>query len=321
MSDNRFVPTYSRMIHARELIAGKVHRTPVMTCGYVDRITGGTCCFKLENFQKTGSFKARGAAYAVGSLSEAEAARGSATHSSGNHAQALAYASAVRGIPAHIVMPENASRVKIDAVKGYGGVISFCGPTLADREAELSRVISRTGAAFIHPYDDGRIIAAQGSCAAEFLEQTEHLDMVIAPVGGGGLLSGTSLWAYYQGGETAVFGAEPAGADDARRSFVSGALAGNIRPDTIADGLRTQLSELTFSVIRRYAADIVLVTDEQIAEAMRLIWERMKVVIEPSAAVPVAAVLSGSIPCRNKRIGIILSGGNVDVSALPWSGG
>ena len=321
MSDYRFVPTYTRMIHAREVIEGKVHRTPVMTCSYFDRITGGRCFFKTENFQKTGSFKARGAVYAVESLSEAEAARGSATHSSGNHAQAIAYASALRGISAHIVMPENAPRVKIDAVKEYGGEIRFCGPSLADREAELSRVISRTGASFIPPYNDGRVIAAQGSCAAELLEQTEHLDMVIAPVGGGGLLSGTGLWAYYQGGETAVFGAEPAGADDARRSFVSGSLAGNTRPDTIADGLRTQLSELTFSIIRRHAADIILVTDEQIIEAMRIIWERMKIVVEPSAAVPAAALLSGIIPCANKRIGVILSGGNVDVSALPWSGG
>lgn len=295
-----------------------VHRTPVLTCRTLDRLCGAHFFFKCENLQKAGAFKSRGATNAVFSLAPAEASRGVATHSSGNHAAALALAARRRGIRAYVVMPENASAVKKAAVAAYGAEITLCRPTLADREETLARVIERTGAAFVHPYNDPRVIAGQGTAAMELCEEIAGLDAVLAPVGGGGLLSGTALAVTALSPQTAVLGAEPLQADDACRSLRAGRLIPADHPDTVADGLRTSLGDLTFPVIREHVKDILTVSEEEILKAMRLIWERMKLVVEPSGAVPLAALLRARPELSDKRIGLILSGGNVDLSNLPW---
>jgi threonine dehydratase len=281
-------------------------------------MAGAELFFKCENLQKVGAFKFRGAANTVFSLSEKEASAGVATHSSGNHAQALALAARLRGIPAHIVMPENSPKVKVAAVRGYGARIVFCAPTQKDREQTLERVVAETGATFIHPYNNPGIIAGQGTCALELLEQVSDLDLVMAPVGGGGLLSGTALSCHYLRPDVRVIAGEPKGADDAFRSLRDGRIYPSENPQTVADGLRTSLGTLTFPIIRRYVERIVTVEEESIVAAMRHVWERMKVLIEPSAAVPLAAILEGGIETGGKRIGIILSGGNVDLDSLPW---
>ncbi len=303
---------------ASDRIRPWINRTPVLTCGTMDRISGASLFFKCENFQKAGAFKARGAMNAVLSLSEEEAKNGVATHSSGNHAAALSLAADGRGIPAYVVMPSNAPPVKIAAVRGYGGRITFCEPTLDAREKGLASIIAETGATLIHPFDDMRVIAGQGTAAMELLEDSGDLDIVIAPVGGGGLLGGTSIAVKALCRRCAVCGGEPRKADDALRSFRTGRLVPSVNPDTIADGLRTSLSLLTLSIIRKNVEDIVTVGEEEIIAAMRLVWERMKIVVEPSSAVAVAAVLSGRIDVKGKRVGVIISGGNVDLSALPW---
>ncbi len=310
-------PRYEDVEHAAERIRGLVHRTPVMTCEAIDRMAGAPVLFKCENLQKVGAFKFRGATHALACLSEAEAARGVATHSSGNHAAALALAAARRGIAAYIVMPDNAPAVKVAAVRGYGAIIEFCEPTLQAREECLARVVQRTGAVFVHPYDDERVIAGQGTAALELLQDNPGLDALLAPVGGGGLLSGTCLAAEGLSPSTRVIGVEPQGADDAFRSLRAGQLVPSIRPNTIADGLLTSLSERTFSILRRRLHGIVTVSEEQIVQAMRVVWERMKLVIEPSAAVPVAAVIGRKIDAHGP-VGVILSGGNVDLDRLPW---
>lgn len=297
---------------AARRIAPYAHRTPVVTSQYFDRVTGGQLFFKCENLQKAGAFKFRGACNAVFSLPDEIAARGVATHSSGNHAQALALAAQLRGIPAWIVMPENASAVKQAAVQEYGGRIVHCTPTLAAREATAAAVIEETGATFIHPYDDARIIAGQGTAALELLEAVPGLDLILAPVGGGGLISGTALAAAELSPSTAVFAAEPTGADDAYRSLAAGRIIPVQEADTVADGLRTSLGELTFAVIQRHVREIATVSDDEIIAAMKTFWQRTKLLIEPSAAVPLAAVISGRIATADRRIGIILSGGNVD---------
>jgi threonine dehydratase len=303
---------------AAERIRPYAHRTPVLTCSSLDTMAGAELFFKCENLQKVGAFKFRGAANTVFSLSEKEASAGVATHSSGNHAQALALAARLRGIPAHIVMPENSPKVKVAAVRGYGARIVFCAPTQKDREQTLERVVAETGATFIHPYNNPGIIAGQGTCALELLEQVSDLDLVMAPVGGGGLLSGTALSCHYLRPEVRVIAGEPKGADDAFRSLRDGRIYPSENPQTVADGLRTSLGTLTFPIIRRYVERIVTVEEESIVAAMRHVWERMKVLIEPSAAVPLAAILEGGIETGGKRIGIILSGGNVDLDSLPW---
>lgn len=303
---------------AAERIRPFVHRTPVLTCGTIDRLLGARFFFKCENFQKVGAFKYRGATNAVRSLDDMLAARGVATHSSGNHAAALALAAALRGIPAHIVMPDNAPAIKKAAVAGYGARITFCAPTLAAREETLAAVIADSGATEVHPYNDVRIIAGQATAARELFEDVPDLDVVMTPVGGGGLLSGTALSAHYLSPGTAVIAAEPAGADDAYRSFHAGHIIPSVHPRTIADGLLTSLGDNTFAVIRDHVRDILVVDDAHIIEAMRLVWERMKIVIEPSAAVPLAALLAGAMDCAGKRIGIIFSGGNCDLEQLPW---
>lgn len=300
-------------------IAPFVHTTPVLSSSAINRMTGAEVFFKCENFQKVGAFKIRGAVNAVGRISEDDAGRGVATHSSGNHAAAVALAASTRNVPAFTVMPRTAPAVKKQAVAGYGAEIIFCGPTLADRDKVVNQVIERTGAHFVHPYDNLDVIAGQATVALEFLQQAPDLDVVMAPIGGGGLISGTALTVAGLTPDIEVVGAEPAGADDAYRSFGSGALTTIANPSSIADGLLASLSEQTFQIISRHVSDIITVDDESIVRAMRIIWERMKIVVEPSAAVPFAALLSAR-QYAGRRVGIILSGGNVDLDALPWRG-
>lgn len=312
--------TFEDIKEAGARIRPHIHRTPVLTCTSLDRMTGSFLYFKCENFQRAGAFKYRGACNAVFSLHQKEAARGVATHSSGNHAGALARAAFIRGIPAFVVMPENAPSVKVAAVKGYGAEITFCKPTLEAREETLDRVVAKTGATFIHPYDNPRVIAGQGTAALELIAEIGSLDVIMAPVGGGGLLSGTAIATKALLPEAEVFGTEPEQADDAFRSFRGGVLVPSVNPDTIADGLLTSLGSLTFPLIRRFVDDILTVSEDGIKSAMMLIWERMKIIVEPSSAVPLAAVLEHPEAFRNRRVGIILSGGNVDLRTLPWAG-
>lgn len=274
--------------------------------------------FKCENFQKVGAFKSRGAVNAVFSLKEDVVSKGVGTHSSGNHAQALARAAKLRNVPAYIVMPENAPQVKVDAVRQYNGIITFCKPTLQSREDTLAKVIEETGAVEVHPYDNYKVIEGQASCAMELIETVDKLDSILCPVGGGGLLSGTALSAHYFGDQVDVIACEPDGADDAYRSFKSGILIPSENPLTIADGLLTSVGERNFPIIQKFVNDIVTVSEEAIVKAMWLIFERMKIVIEPSSAVPFAAILENKVDVKGKHIGIILSGGNVDLKKLPF---
>ncbi len=312
------VPTLNDIQAAAERIRPYAHRTPVLESSSIDAIVEARLHFKCENFQKVGAFKFRGACNAVFMLPDDEASRGVATHSSGNHAAALALAARKRGIPAHIVMPSNAPAVKVAAVKGYGGRITFCEPTLRAREETLDRVIEQTRAAFVHPYNDWNIIAGQATAALELLDDAGPLDIVMTPVGGGGLLSGSALAVHYLSPRTRVIAGEPSGADDACRSLEAGRIIPSVNPMTIADGLLTSLGEKTFAVISQHVSSILTVDDDAIIEAMRLIWERMNIIIEPSAAVPLAAIFSNTSAFGGKRIGIILSGGNLDLEQLPW---
>lgn len=302
-------------------IAGLVHRTPVMTSETLDGLAGRWLFFKCENLQKVGAFKYRGATNAVRKLTEEEAAHGVVTHSSGNHAQALALAARVRGIPAYIVMPRSAAPVKKTAVEGYGGIVTLCEPTLEARERTAAEIVQRTGATLIPPYDHADVIAGQGTTALELLEQVRDLDAIIAPVGGGGLLSGTCVAARGLKPGIRVFGAEPLGADDAARSMAAGTLIPQTAPNTIADGLLTSLGQLTWPFIRDQVERIFTVTDDQIRAAMRLVWERMKLIIEPSAAVPVAVVLADEFRSLAgiDHAGVVLSGGNVNLDKLWFS--
>ena len=311
-------PTLETLFEAGRRIAPFVRRTPVMTSRTFDERCGGSLFFKCENFQRIGAFKFRGACNAVLSLSEEDAAKGVVTHSSGNHGQALALAAQLRGIKAYIVMPENASEVKKTAVAGYGGEITLCKPSLESRERCAAKIMEEKGATLIHPYNDYRIIAGQGTAALELLEEIPDLDMLVTPVGGGGLLSGTALAANGRSPRTEVVGVEPEGADDAYRSFQAGRIMPMEAPDTIADGLLATLGDKTFPIIRNHVREIVTVSDPGIIKAMRLMWERMKIVVEPSAAVPLAALLHGALKTEGRRIGVIVSGGNVDLERLPW---
>lgn len=311
-------PVLEDIRSAHERIRGYIHRTPVLTCRTIDGIAGATLFFKCENLQKVGAFKIRGASNAVFSLTDEEASHGVATHSSGNHAAALTLAAGWRGIPCHVVMPENAPKVKVKAVSGYGAKITFCKSTLEAREATLKGVIEATGAVYIPPYNDFRVICGQGTAALELCEEIPDLDCVMAPVGGGGLLSGTATAVTSVSPGTRVYGAEPEQADDAFRSLQAGRIIPVQSPNTIADGLRTSLGDLTFSIIRRLVHEIVTASEQGIREAMRLMWERMKIVVEPSSSVPLAALLKEKAKFSGKRVGIIVSGGNVDLDSLPW---
>ena len=312
------IPDFSDVVAAHARIASYVHRTPLYSSESINAITGGELFFKCENFQKVGAFKFRGACNAVFSLTEEEAARGVATHSSGNHAAALALAARMRGIPAYIVMPRTAPEIKKKAVAGYGGIITFCEPTLQAREETLTGVVAQTGAAIVHPYDNEWVIAGQGTAAKEMIEDAGSFDLILAPVGGGGLLSGTALSAKALSPGCRVIATEPAGADDAFRSFHAGKIIPSNHPVTIADGLLTSLGQRNFAIIMDQVDDIVTVSEEKIIEAMRLVWERMKIIIEPSSAVPLGAILEGKVEVAGLKTGIILSGGNLDLGKLPF---
>ncbi|MBI1749455.1 MAG: pyridoxal-phosphate dependent enzyme [Acidobacteria bacterium] len=313
------VPDLETIREASRRISPHIHRTPVMTCASLDALAGARLFFKCENLQKCGAFKIRGATNAMALLSEEEARRGVVTHSSGNHAAALSLAARGRGAAAWIVMPSNAPSIKKSAVEAYGGRITECEPTLAAREAAAREIIERTGAVMIHPYNDARIIAGQGTAALEFLEQAPDLEFILAPVSGGGLLSGTAIAAKGLRPQVRVIGCEPQNADDAHRSKASGRIEPMEHPDTIADGLRASLCEMTFSVIRERVDQIALVSEEEIVEAMRYVWERMKIVIEPSAAVAAAVAVFRKVDWQGKKVGVILSGGNVDLAKLPFA--
>jgi threonine dehydratase len=312
------IPTLADIQATFKEIQPLIHRTPVMTSNLLDRMAGAHLFFKCENFQKVGAFKMRGAASAAMRLTSEERARGLATHSSGNHGQAVARAAQLLGIPAYIVMPENAPKVKRQAAQSYGAKIISCAPTLASREAALEKVVAETGATFIHPFNDYNVIAGQATAALELMEDISGLDVVMAPVGGGGLMSGTTLMVKYLSSSVKAIGAEPKAVDDAYRSLQAGRLMSNDTTNTVADGLRTTLGEKTFEILSKELEEIITVEEEEIIRAMRLIWERMKIIIEASCAVPLAAVLKEKDRFKNQRIGIILTGGNVDFENLPF---
>jgi threonine dehydratase len=312
------IPDKESIIQAHEVIRPYIHRTPVMTSHNINAMLGMELFFKCENFQRCGAFKMRGATHAINRLSPEELKKGVATHSSGNHAQALALAAQTMKVPAYIVMPENAPKVKVAGVKHYGAEIIFCEPTLAARESSLEQVVEKTGATFVHPYNNYQVIQGQATAAKELIEDTESLDLILAPVGGGGLLSGTLLSTQYFSPDSRVIGCEPTGADDAFRSLEEGHIIPSIHPKTIADGLLTSLGEKTFEIIQKYVDRILTVDDGPVICAMQLIWERMKIVVEPSAAVPLAVVMMNPELFKGKRVGIILSGGNVDLENLPF---
>ncbi|MFO0827916.1 MAG: pyridoxal-phosphate dependent enzyme [Phycisphaerales bacterium] len=317
----RYAATIDTIRDAARRIAPHAHRTPVVTCAALSALADADLRFKCENFQKVGAFKFRGACNAVFKLSDAQAKRGVVTHSSGNHAQALALAARLRGIPAHIVMPRNAPAVKREAVEGYGGIVYPCEPTVADREATADRVVRETGGTLIPPYNHPDVIAGQGTIALEFLEQCPDLGAIVVPIGGGGMISGVAIAAKALKPSIRVVAAEPENADDAARSKELGAIQPVSSRTTIADGLRTSLGELTFPVVRDLVDEVVTVTEDEIVRAMRLVFERAKLVIEPSAAVGVAVALSKrstALRSANGPIGIVLCGGNVDLDALPW---
>ncbi len=312
------IPQINHLQEAHKRIKPFVHRTPVLTSHYLNSLLGCEVFFKCENFQKVGAFKFRGATNALLSLPPEQLRNGVATHSSGNHAQALALAAKLLGTKATIIMPNNSPNVKKNAVAGYGADIILCEPTLESREQTLRQFVSKSGAIFVHPYDNFNIICGQGTAAIELIEEVGSLDTVVAPVGGGGLLSGTSIATKSLLPNSKVFGAEPLGADDAARSLRSGVRVESIIANTVADGLRTTLSELTFSIIKQNVQDIITVDDQAIISAMKLIWERMKIIVEPSSATALAAVAAEKEKFAGCRVGIILSGGNVDLDNLPW---
>jgi threonine dehydratase len=311
-------PDLDAIREAHRRIAARIHRTPVITSSSLDEIAGAQIFFKCENLQRTGSFKIRGATNAVFSLSDEEAKRGVVAPSSGNHAAALALAARWRGVPAWLIMPSNSSEVKKRAVEAYDGTITECEPNIASREATAADVMKRTGAHLVHPYNDPHVIAGQGTAAIELLEQVPGLDIIITPASGGGLLSGTAIAAKSLRPEIRVVGGEPKNADDAYRSMASGKIEPAAKTETIADGLRATLCPLTFSILRERVDEISLVSEEEIVSTMLLLWERAKIVVEPSGAVAAAPVLLRRIKAEGKKVGVILSGGNVDLQRLPW---
>jgi threonine dehydratase len=310
--------TWTLIQAARARIAPHISLTPVLTSSTLDEEAGAHLYFKCENFQKGGAFKARGATNAVLSLSDAELRRGVATHSSGNHAAALARAARLKGAPAYIVMPDNTAAPKRAAVERYGAAITLCEPTQAARERAAARIVATTGASLIHPYDDLRVMAGQATTGVELLEQVADLDTLLCPVSGGGLLSGIAVAAHTLKPTLRIVGVEPQGADDAARSLRAGRIVPCERPETIADGLRDTIGERPFAEIRRYIETIVTVSDAAIVDAMRHLWEVLKIIVEPSGAAAYAAISAGRIDVRGARVGVILSGGNLDLDNLPW---
>jgi threonine dehydratase len=312
------LPGPNDIIKAQQTVSKAAHTTPVLTSQTFNERCGGKLYFKCENFQKVGAFKFRGAFNAIAGLPSAKGKQGILTHSSGNHAQAVALAASMHGYRATIVMPENAPKVKVNAVRGYGADVRFCEPTTEAREETAKKVMDETGATFIHPYNHPDVISGQGTAAKELLDLLPELDILIAPVGGGGLISGSSIWARHHNPDMEVIAAEPEWADDAWRSMQSGKIEPVLRVDTVADGLRTSLGSLTFQIIQKNVNRVVTVSEEAIVKTMRDIWERMKIVVEPSSAVPLAALLDGKVDVKGKKAGIILTGGNVDLDKLPW---
>ncbi|MFC6488477.1 beta-hydroxyaspartate dehydratase BhcB [Nitratireductor sp. GCM10026969] len=312
------IPSYEDVLAAQERIGPYNHQTPVLTSEYLNRRTGAQLFFKCENFQKAGAFKARGASNAVFGLSDALAEKGVATHSSGNHALSLSYAASRRGVPVTVVMPHTAPEAKKAAVRGYGGKIVECEPSTSSREAVFAEVVAETGADFVHPYNDPRVIAGQATCSKELVEEVGPLDAVIAPIGGGGMVSGCCLTLSNIAPETKIYAAEPANADDAYRSLKAGHIIADDAPQTVADGLKVPLKDLTWHFVSRHVSDIFTATEEEIVDAMRLIWQRMKIVMEPSSAVPLATILKNPGTFAGKRVGVIITGGNVDLDKLPW---
>ncbi|UPH70457.1 pyridoxal-phosphate dependent enzyme [Abyssibius alkaniclasticus] len=313
-----YIPTLNDMLVAHERIAPHIHRTPVLTSQFINQLAGAELFFKCENLQKAGAFKARGASNAVFGLSDEAAARGVATHSSGNHGTCLSYAAGRRGIPCTVVMPHTAPQAKKDAVRGYGGRVVECEPSTSSREAVFAEVVAETGAEFVHPYNDARVIAGQATCSRELLEQVENLNGVLAPIGGGGMISGTCLTLSHLAPKVQVYAAEPEQADDAFRSFKAGHIIADDAPNTVADGLKVPLKELTWHFVSNHVADILTVSEDEIIDAMKLIWKRMKIVMEPSSAVPLAAILRNKERFAGQRLGVIITGGNVDLDKLPW---
>ena len=311
-------PSLDDVLAAHERIRPYIHLTPVLTSRIIDEAAGASLFFKCENLQKAGAFKARGASNAVFSLTEAQAAKGVATHSSGNHGTCLSYAASRRGIPCTVVMPRTAPQAKKDAVRGYGGRVVECEPSTSSREAVFAEVVAQTGAEFVHPYNDPRVIAGQATCARELIEQVDDLDAVIAPIGGGGMVSGTCLTLAGLAPHIAVYAAEPEQADDAHRSLKAGHIIADDAPVTVADGLKVPLKDLTWHFVRNHVEDILTVSEAEIVAAMQLIWKRLKIVMEPSSAVALAAVLKNRPVFAGKRVGVIITGGNVDLDKLPW---
>ena len=312
------IPTYDDVLAAHARIEPHIHRTPVLTSSYFNALTGAELFFKCENFQKAGAFKVRGASNAVFGLSDADAARGVATHSSGNHALSLSYAAGRRGIPCAVVMPRTAPQAKKDAVRGYGGTITECEPSTSSREEVFARVQAQTGADFVHPYNDPRVIAGQATCSRELMEQVDGLEQIIAPIGGGGMISGTCLTLSAIAPKVQIYAAEPEQADDAFRSLRAGHIIADDAPNTVADGLKVPLKDLTWHFVKSRVTDILSASEQEIIDAMRLTWARMKIVIEPSCAVPLATILKNPEVFRGRRVGVIITGGNVDLDKLPW---
>ena len=313
-----YIPTYADVEAAHTRILPYIHRTPVLTSSYINGMAGAELFFKCENFQKAAAFKARGASNAVFGLSDAQAARGVATHSSGNHGLCLSYAAGRRGIACTVVMPRTAPQAKKDAVRGYGGRVVECEPSTSSREAVFAQVVAETGAEFVHPYNDPRVIAGQATCSRELNEQVPGLDAVIAPIGGGGMISGTCLTLSTIAPGVKVYAGEPEQADDAARSLRAGHIIADDAPETVADGLKVPLKELTWHFVQKHVTDTLTVSEDEIIEATKLIWKRMKIVMEPSSAVPLAAILRNPQVFKGQRVGVIITGGNVDLDKLPW---
>jgi threonine dehydratase len=316
--DTMIIPSYDDMLAAHERIKPHVRRTPILTSDHLDALAGAKLFFKCENLQEAGAFKVRGATNAVFGLPEAQSTKGVATHSSGNHALSLAWAAGRRGVPCHVVMPRTAPQAKKDAVRRYGGSITECEPSTSSREATFAEVQAATGAEFVHPYNDPRVIAGQGTCSRELMEQVDGLHAVIAPIGGGGMISGTCLTLATLSPQTQIFAAEPQQADDAYRSFKAGHIIADDAPVTVADGLKVPLKELTWHFVQRHVSDILIASEQEIIDAMKLAWKHLRVVMEPSSAVPLAVILKNKDRFAGKRLGVIVTGGNVDLDTLPW---
>ncbi len=318
ITDTKPPATYDDVLAAHARIKPHILRTPILTSSYFNQLTGAKLFFKCENFQKAGAFKVRGACNAVFGLSDAQAARGVATHSSGNHGLSLSYAAGRRGIPCKVVVPRTAPEAKKDAMRGYGGEVVECEPSTTSREAVFAEVVAASGADFVHPYNDPRVIAGQATCSKEMIEDLGELDAVIAPIGGGGMVSGSCLTLSTLAPQTKIYAAEPEAADDAYQSFKSGHIVAYDAPNTIADGLKVPLKDNTWHFVRNYVEDILLASEQEIIDAMRLTWQRMKIVIEPSCAVPLATILKNRPLFEGKRVGVVVTGGNVDLDKLPW---